>query len=132
MQLDRHGRSGRTPPDRRRRPSDGYRLLSGARFVEMVDDIVATMPEPVGTALRGARVVTHDVPPPDARAVAGSVPLVRVIGRDGRARSLEVYRRPLEARALGRLDLAELLQSVIAHEAAAVLGLDLGEEWDDR
>jgi hypothetical protein len=132
MQPDRHGRSARTPPDRRRRPVDGYRLLSAKRFIEMVDDVLGTMPEPVGSALHGAHVRTADVPPDEAVGADGLLPLVRIEGRGGRATQIEVYRRPLETRALGRLDLAELLQLALAREAATVLGLDLGEEWDDR
>jgi hypothetical protein len=130
MQPDRHGRSARTRPDRRRRPIDGYRLPSARRFAEMVEDILATMPEPVGTALRGVHARILEVPPRSARITDGWMPLVRVAGGGGRVSELEVYRRPLEMRALGRLDLAELLQMAIAREVAAVLGLELGEEWD--
>jgi hypothetical protein len=132
MRPDRHGRSARTLPDRKRRPVDGFRLLSSRRFAEMVADILATMPEPVGSALRGARVRTVDVPPADAALTDGWLPVVRVRCQAGRATEVEIYRRTLETRSMSRLDLAELLQISIAREAATALGLELGEEWDDR
>jgi hypothetical protein len=130
MQPDRHGRQPRTPPDSRRRPDPGYRLRSAARFARMTADVLTTMPEPVASAVRGAEVRHLDVPSA-ATSADEPVPLVRIEAAGRRARVLEVYRRPLEARARSALDLAELLRVAIAREAADVIGLELGEEWDD-
>jgi hypothetical protein len=130
MHEDRHGRTPRTRPDARRRPEHGFRLASRPRFAQITADVLATMPEPVAGALRGAEVRHLDVPPP-ARLEGDDVPLVHIEVSGGRAPRIEVYRRPIEVRALSALDLAELLRDALAHEAADVIGLDLGEEWDD-
>jgi hypothetical protein len=130
MQPDRHGRQPRTTPDQRRRPDAGFRLIDRTSFVRLADDVLETLPDPVGAALRGAAVRHRDVPPTED-GPDDPIPLVRVEGRAGRATVVEIYRRPLEARAVSALDLAELLRSAVAHEAADVLGLVLGEEWDD-
>jgi hypothetical protein len=103
--------------------------MSRARFERLASDVLATMPEPVGPALALAAVRHRDVPP--ASPQAGEVPLVRLEVRGGRVVSLTIYRRPLEARAISALDLADLLRLSIAKEAADLLGLDLGDEWDD-
>jgi hypothetical protein len=131
MQLDRHGRAHRARPDQRRRPDAGFRVTSTARFARIAADVVATMPEPVRSALAGAEVVHREVPPGGAR-LDGSVPLVAVEGASGRARRVEIYRRPIEARAVSALDLVELLRVALAREVADVVGLELGEEWDDE
>jgi hypothetical protein len=131
MQPDRHGRHRRTAPDPRRRPDAGFRLGSSARFAQLTADVLTTMPEPVASAIRGAEVRHTDVPGEPLDPAEDRVPLVRIRASGGRARVLEVYRRPLEARALSALDLAELLRVAIAREAADVIGLELGEEWDD-
>ncbi len=89
------------------------------------------MPEPVASALRGAAVHHLEVPPPDLLE-RDEVPLVRIEAAGGRARTIEIYRRPIEIRSLSALDLAELLRVALAREAARVIGLDLGEDWDEE
>lgn len=126
MHLDRHGRTARGVPDRRRRPVDGYRLPSVARFAALVSDVVDTLPPPVRTALATAELVVVDVPPAGTVPVDGLLPLVEVHGTRGRASRVVVYRRPVEARALNRLDLTDLLGEALIIEAARALGLDLG------
>lgn len=130
MQPDRHGRTPRTAPDARRRPDHGFRVTSRARFAQLTADVLSTMPEPVASALAGAPVRHVDVPDGAPRA-DGGVPLVRIAAAGGRARAITVYRRPLEARAVSALDLTELLRVALAREAADVIGLDLGDEFDD-
>jgi predicted Zn-dependent protease with MMP-like domain len=127
MHLDRHGRGARGVPDRRRRPVDGYRLPSARRFADLVDDVLATLPPPVREALASADVVIEEVPPSGTVPVDGILPLVRVQGRARQARRVAVYRRPVEARALSRLDLADVLGEALILEAASALGLDLGD-----
>lgn len=130
MQPDRHGRLPRTIPDQRRRPDAGFRVRGGRRFARLAADVLATMPDPVASALRGAALRHLDVPPPPL-VPDDAVPLVRVEAVGGRAAAIEIYRRPLEARAVSALDLAELLRVALAREAADVIGLDLGDGWDE-
>lgn len=133
MHIDRHGRGARGVPDRRRRPLDGYRLPSARRFADLVHDVVATLPPPVREALATADIVVGEVPPPGTVPVDGMLPLVEVRGRARQASRVVVYRRPVEARALSRLDLADLLGEALIVEAASALGLDLGEwGFDDE
>lgn len=130
MPTDRHGRALRTPPDARRHPDQGFRLTSSRRFARLVQDVLATLPDPVAGALDGALVRLRDVPA--AAAPAGAeVPLAEVRPRAGRPPVVVLYRRPLELRALSARDLAELMRVAVVHEAAEALGLELGEEWDD-
>ncbi len=127
MHLDRHGRGARGVPDRRRRPVDGYRLPSARRFADLVDDVLGSLPPPVRQALATADVHILEVPPRGTVPVDGMLPLVAVQGRTGRATRVSVYRRPVEARALSRLDLADLLGEALIIEASRTLGLDLGD-----
>ena len=63
----------------------------------------------------------------------GNVPLARLIraGRDEGGAAVPprivLYRRPLEARALDRLDLADLVHDVVVEQVANLLGLDPDE-----
>ncbi len=130
MDPDRHGRSARTPPDPRRRPEAGFRLRTAARFRQLTADVLATLPDAVRAALRGAEVRHLDVPPSGAVS-DGLVPLVRLKTQGTRIAVVEVYRRPLELRAASAADLADLLRLALAREVADALGLDLGEGWDE-
>ena len=63
----------------------------------------------------------------------GAVPLGRLLpaGVDARGRTtaarVVVYRRPLEARAVDRLDLADLVREVVVDQVARLLHLDPDE-----
>ncbi len=61
----------------------------------------------------------------------GEVPLARLLpgagGRHGVPPRIVLYRRPLERRAHGRDDLADLVQSVIVEQVANLLGVDPDE-----
>ena len=58
----------------------------------------------------------------------GAVPLGRLLpGGEGQAPRVVVYRRPLEARAVDRLDLAELVHDVVVDQVARLLDLDPDE-----
>jgi len=131
---DRHGRATRADNDRRRRPFDGFRVRDGARFERLAREALATLPEELLEHLADAEVRIADLPPPPPAGAADEVALAAfeppAAGRPGR---VVVYRRPLEARALDRADLAELLRSAVGHEVADALGIevDLDDEWDD-
>ena len=114
----------------RRRPDAGFRLTSRARFRQLTADVLATLPDAVRAALRGADIRHGEVPPP-AVLTGDEVPLVRLTTEGSRIAAVEVYRRPLEARAGSAPDLAELLRMALAREVAEALGLDLGDGWDE-
>jgi predicted Zn-dependent protease with MMP-like domain len=140
---DRHARHRRGVGDRRRRPSDGFRALTAARFERLVEDAIATLPGELLRELDRVDVVVSDVPPPlgasgdppplgryeparRQRPSARSSPGTRPSPPAGRDR-LTLFRRPLELRATTRIELAELVRSTVVHELAHHLGID-----DDR
>jgi len=133
MPDDRHGRASRSDNDRRRRPSDGFRLRDAARFARLTEDALATLPEPLLEALEDAELEIVDVPPEPA-AGADDVALAGFRPARGRVPArVTVYRRPLEARALARLELVELVRVAVGREVAVALGLDvdLDDDWDE-
>ncbi len=133
MSEDRRGRAHRSDNDRRRRPSDGFRVRSGARFASLTEDALSTLPQPLLEALADAELIVEDVPP-EPPSGAREVALASFTPARGRARPrVTVFRRPLEARALARLELVELIRLAVGHEVAEALGLDidLDDEWDD-
>jgi len=134
---DQHGRTMRGDHDRRRRPSDGFRVASGRRFSQLVEDALSTLPERLLDPVADAEIIVVDVPPEisepgSALTDAEGVPLARFVpGAPGR---LVVYRRPLEMRALNRGDLGEVLRTALGLEVARVLGIDdsLDDLFDDE
>lgn len=132
---DRHARHRRSPADRRRRPTDGFRVGGVERFDRLVDDAVSGLPRALLDYLDEVELAVADVPPVSDDA---EVPLSRLrrvrperaLRRGGTRRAsarLTLYRRPIEARAHSRTDLLELVQLVIVQELADHFGID-----DDR
>jgi predicted Zn-dependent protease with MMP-like domain len=135
MTLDRHGRAARSDNDRRRRPSDGFRMHDAQRFAELVDDVLTTLPQRLLDAVAGARVVVDDVPPLPADQLVGGaddVPLARFEPEAGG--TLTVFRRPLELRAFSRDELDEVVRLAVGQEVARATGIDddLDDLWDDE
>lgn len=115
----------------------------GERFDDLVLDAVEHLEERWGRQLEGVEFAVEDVPavPMDAAApydegvvadetAGGAVPLGRLLppavddkGRPSPAR-IVVYRRPLEARAVDRVDLADLVHDVVVDQVARLLGMD--------
>jgi predicted Zn-dependent protease with MMP-like domain len=131
---DRHGRAARVDSDRRRRPSEGFRVASTKRFRHLVEDTLSTLPDALLDAVADAHLEIAELPPATIVVDAGltEIPLAR-FEPHARPPRLTVYRRPVELRALGRADLIELLRSAVGHEIARALGLpddDLDDDWD--
>lgn len=127
VDTDRHGRAGRSPVDRKRRPVDGYRMPDRRRFLRLVTDVLADLPPPLDTAVTDADLGIAEVPDvPDGAEEHddAEVPLVRVVTDGNRVTRVIVYRRPFETRALSRSDLIDLLRGVFAEELAVALGID--------
>ena len=112
------------------------------RFDDLVLDAVEDLEERWARELQGVEFAVEDVPPlPDGDApldedvvadetAGGAVPLGRLLpeavdveGRRTPARVV-VYRRPLEARAADRGDLADLVHDVVVDQVARLLDLD--------
>jgi predicted Zn-dependent protease with MMP-like domain len=118
----------------------------GERFDDLVLDAVEHLEERWGAQLEGVEFAVEDVPavPLDAdghydddvvadETAGGAVPLGRLLapalddrGQTSPAR-IVVYRRPLEARAVDRLDLADLVHDVVVDQVARLLGMDPDE-----
>lgn len=115
----------------------------GQRFDDLVLDAVEDLEQRWGQELQGVEFAVEDVPAVPLRSDAsldddvladqtggGAVPLGRLlprgIDRQGgqTAPRVVVYRRPLEARAADRLDLADLVREVVVEQVARLLNLD--------
>jgi predicted Zn-dependent protease with MMP-like domain len=115
----------------------------GERFDDLVLDAVEHLEERWGKQLEGVEFAVEDVPSVplddaggyDEGVVAdetagGAVPLGRLLapGVDDRGQAsparIVVYRRPLEARAVDRIDLADLVHDVVVDQVARLLGMD--------
>lgn len=118
----------------------------GERFDDLVLDAVEELEQRWAHELKGVEFAVEDVPAvplgSDAaldedvladETCGGAVPLGRLLpaGVDDRGRTtaprVVVYRRPLEARAADRLDLADLVHDVVVDQIARLLHLDPDE-----
>ena len=139
---DRHGRGLRGPlvPPLATVGQVSVRIPAsqtrGERFDALVLDAVDRLEQRWGSQLESVEFAVEDVPPVsllqpyDADVVfdetaGGGVPLGRLLPGSGDAvPRVVVYRRPLEARAVDRLDLAELVRDVVVDQVARLLDLD--------
>lgn len=122
---DRHGRHRRAEVDPRRRPSDGYRTRSRARFARLVGDAVAQLPHPVLDHLGACDLTVVDTPPV---GVDDGPPALAVVRRRRRRRAqLLVHRRPLELRATAKADLVDLIAEVLVEALAEHHGWSDGD-----
>lgn len=128
MRPDRHGRAERAGAGRFRRPPDGYRLRNAERFAQLVTDLLPTLPTPLDKAAVRPRVIIGDVPP--VGEDEDEPELISSIMVYGHVERLIVYRRPLEARAHNRFDLADLVREELIDHLAKQLGLDPNELAD--
>ena len=136
VMIERHARHRRRDVDRRRRPVDGARTSSVDRFARLVDDAIATLPRDFLPYLRDVQVNVADVPPADPMGSGDEILLGLYEGTPRTVRDthppllpdrITLFRRPLEARARNRRDLAELVRHTVLHEVAHHFGID-----DDR
>ncbi len=111
----------------------------GQRFDDLVLDAVEHLEERWASELEHVEFAVEEVPPVGAletydadvvldETAGGAVPLGRLQpGTAGQAPRVVVYRRPLEARAADRLDLADLVHDVVVDQVARLLHLDPDE-----
>ncbi|KWX02343.1 metallopeptidase family protein [Carbonactinospora thermoautotrophica] len=121
---DRHGRGLRGPLSLHPLPIMRTRA---ERFDDLVLDAVEDVERRWARQLAGVEFVVEDVPPPDAVETWAEdpVPLARLLPRRGSSPArIVVYRRPLEARAVNRADLSDLVHEVVVEQVAEYLGLD--------
>ncbi len=106
------------------------------QFDDLVLDAVDDLERRWGPDLERVEFAVEDVPPelPDFDNDVledGRVPLAQVLtatDREGRPTPrIVLYRRPLEARALDRDDLADLVHDVVVEQIARLLGKDADE-----
>ena len=137
-------KSGATHPARRDRHGRGLRgrlvpaTVPLARtkaeiFDDLVLDTVESLERRYAKELAGVEFAVEDVPPElnvyDSDVLEdGEVPLARLLpGRPGRQElppRIVLYRRPLEARARGGADLADLLHEVLVEQVAEYLNIE--------
>lgn len=135
---ERRGRGRRGPllPERARLGSAQVRLPAWRSRTDVFEDLVheqaRTLHRRWGAQLGDLQLVVEEVPPAAAEdavdggtvsdGTAGGVALAQA--RPGR---IVVYRRPLELRADGPEDLADLVHEVLVEAVADLLGLDPDE-----
>ena len=129
---------GRTDERPGLRPAVPLTLSRAEQFDELVLEAVEHLERRWSAELAEVEFVVEEVPPVVADGEADdadvltddSVPLARLLraGADGRGRTtparVVLYRRPLEARAYDRGDLADLVLEVVIEEVAQLLDLD--------
>ena len=106
------------------------------RFARLVDDAVATLPKDFLPYLADVQITVAEVPPADPVGRGDEILLGLYEGVPRTERDvlppllpdrITLFRRPLEARARNRRDLAELVRHTVLHEVAHHFGID-----DDR
>lgn len=127
---------------------DGFRTSSPERFGRLVLDALAGLPPGLQELLDGVAIAVDELPPEDGstddhgEVLLGRYEAARPTGRRSRRRAvaadldatgpaglagpdrLTLHRRPIEARASSKLELATLVQEVIVFTLADHLGLD--------
>ena len=129
---DRHARHRHRPADPRRRPTDGYRADTPARFDRLVHEALQTLPRPILEHLQQVELLTLAVPPAHPEGPRQETPSLatyqtRVRGQRGRRRRpdrLVLYRRPLELRSRDAHELRAIVRHVVLREVAHHLGID--------
>ncbi|MDE9367710.1 metallopeptidase family protein [Luteipulveratus sp. YIM 133132] len=118
---DRHGRGPRGPLAW---PPVPAMVARSARFDELVLDAADRLEHRLGTSLEHVELAVEDVPPSDPASWEESVPLGRLFPAENRSPArVVVYRRPVESRAEGARDLAELVDKVVTEQVAGLLGI---------
>ena len=133
---DRHARHRRADSDPRRRPVDGFRAVSLERFERLVDDAVSSLPPDLLGYLDNVQLTVEDVPPPNPAGRGDEVLLglyegiprtERELGMAFLPDRITLFRRPLEAQARNRGELAHVVRETVVHEIAHHFRID-----DDR
>jgi len=125
---DRHGRGVRGPLAPRHVPLSESPTQ---RFDAIVLDAVEHVEVRWRDELRGVDFAVEEVPPVDDAGgyddeiESAGVPLARLWPpAGGEPARIVLYRRPLELRAVDRIDLEDLVHDVVVEEVAHFLGLD--------
>jgi len=129
---DRHARYRHRPADPHRRPTDGYRADTPARFDRLVREALQTLPRPLLGHLQQVELRILDVPPAHPDSARGDGPSLAtyqtpVRGQRGPGRRpdrLVLYRRPLELRSRDAHELRAIVRHVVLREVAHHLGID--------
>ena len=115
---------------------DGFRAGSLDRFERLVDDALSSLPPELLGYLDNVQLTVEDVPPADPTGGGEQVLLGLYQGVPRTERELgavflpdriTLFRRPLEAQARNRQELAEAVRDTVVHEIAHHFGID-----DDR
>jgi predicted Zn-dependent protease with MMP-like domain len=127
---DRRGRGLRGPLAPAQLPLSRTRA---EQFDDLVLDAVEHLEQRWADELSGVEFAVEEVPPVDATLVLDPaqdpIPLTQLMPATGTGRAatpprVVVYRRPLEARAADREDLADLVLDALVHEVARLLGVE--------
>ncbi|MBA2415776.1 MAG: metallopeptidase family protein [Geodermatophilaceae bacterium] len=133
-QRDRRGRGLRRPLAP---PGVPLSRTRAEEFDDLVLDAVEQLERQWRQELAGVEFAVEEVPYVESGAAEqlvhgsdvvedGNVPLARLLPAEGERvpARIVVYRRPLEVRARGRHDLADLVHDVVVEQVANLLGRD--------
>ena len=117
----RHGRGIRGPLAWPRVPAMRTRA---EEFDETVLSALERVERRLGRPLDMLEVAVEDVPTHDPAPWESDVALGRTFPGSGRATPrVVIYRRPIEARAVGEDELADLIEQIVAEQVAGVVGI---------
>jgi predicted Zn-dependent protease with MMP-like domain len=115
-------------------PGVPLRRSRAEQFDDLVLDAVEHLEQRWAEQLHGVEFAVEEVPPPPGADLElidlldDPVPLGRIVpgtaGRHGQPPRVVVHRRPVEARASDKADLADLVLDVVIHQLADLLGVD--------
>ena len=127
---DRRGRGLRGPLAPLKVPISRTRA---ERFDELVSEAVQRLERKWAAKLADVEFAVAEVPPQDAENWSSEpVPLAHLFPATGAAAArIVVFRRPLEARAVGQQELSSLVNDVVVEQVAELLGMP-PEEVDPR
>jgi len=120
---DRHGRGLRGPLAPAAVPIARTR---SERFDDLVLDALERLDRQWGKQLADVELAVEEVPPADGEGWSVDVvPLARLFpAAPTLAARIVLYRRPIEARAPGRQELAALVHDVVVEQVAQLLGVE--------
>ena len=117
---DRHGRGLRAPLFPTALP--GY-LSRREHFDNLTAELVGRLERRWGKHWGRVDFAVEEVPPSDPARWEGGVPLGRLFPADGaQAARIVLYRRPIEQRATGRIDLIAIARDVLAENVGHLVG----------
>lgn len=93
-------------------------------FDSLVLDALERVESRAGQSLEAMEIAVEDVPPGEPTSWEEAIPLARLFPRSGgHPARVVLYRRPITARCTGATELSLLVEHVVVHQVANLLGV---------